>query len=253
MLTSIFHPKKPKTALDILTIVSLVLQIVLFFTLRGNVRRGFFVVYFAFWRGAYNGGLGYILKAQSEREWIVKTVKRQGWLDAKRRPKVYDWAKHHLVMKMDKDYDFDALPLEYNVWLLFRSIVDVILLNDVRLWCLLFPSHLSTAADGTHLQFVAYSLFAFSCTRSPEGHSFLMHLLRWIAGWGLIFFNLWVKMDAHRVVKDYAWSVLRDRSLNSGPRKLICRRRYWGDCFFLCLQSLVFDGVYECAPDPMYS
>ena len=140
MLTSIFHPKKPKTALDILTIVSLVLQIVLFFPLRGNVRRGFFVVYFAFWRGAYNGGLGYILKAQSEREWIVKTVKRQGWLDAKRRPKVYDWAKHHLVMKMDKDYDFDALPLEYNVWLLFRSIVDVILLNDVRLWSFLFPS-----------------------------------------------------------------------------------------------------------------
>lgn len=133
MLTSIFHPGKPKTALDILTIVSLMLQIVLYFTLSGNVRRVFFFLYFAFWRGAYNGGLGYILKAQSERTWIVKTVKRQGWLDAKRRPKVYDWVKHHLVMKMDKDYDFDTLPLEYNVWLLFRSIVDVILLNDVSL------------------------------------------------------------------------------------------------------------------------
>lgn len=104
-----------------------------------------------------------------------------------------------------------ALPVEYNIWLLFRSIVDVILLND----------------------FVAYSLFAFSCTRLPEGHSVMLHILRWVGGWALIFFNLWVKMDAHRVVKDYAW--------------------YWGDCFFLCLQSLVFDGVYELAPHVMYS
>jgi hypothetical protein len=25
------------------------------------------------------------------------------------------------------------MPLDYNIWLLFRSIVDVILLNDVRM------------------------------------------------------------------------------------------------------------------------
>jgi phosphatidylethanolamine N-methyltransferase len=211
MLTSIFAPNQPKTALDIITIASLTLQIVLFFVLSGTSRVVFFGVYFAFWRGAYNGGLGFILKAQSEKRWIVKVVKKKGWMDVKRKPKVHEWVKHHLDVKMEKDYDFDAMPLEYNVWLMFRSIVDVILLND----------------------FVAYSLFAFSCMRLPEGQSALMHVVRWIVGWGLIFFNLWVKMDAHRVVKDYAW--------------------YWGDCFFLCLQSLVFDGVYECAPDPMYS
>lgn len=211
MLTSIFAPNKPKTALDVLTIVSLALQLVLFFVLSGTTRKAFFLVYFAFWRAAYDGGLGYILNEQSLRKYITKTVQREGWFDANRRPKAYAWVKNHLRLKMDTDYRFDDMPLEYNVWLLFRSIVDVILLND----------------------FVAYSLFAFSCTRLPEGHSVGLHVLRWIAGWTLIFFNLWVKMDAHRVVKDYAW--------------------YWGDCFFLCLQSLVFDGVYECAPDPMYS
>lgn len=211
MLTSIFDPRQPKTPLDLITIASLAFQIVTYFALSRKSAQIFFFFYFFFWRGSYNAGLGHILKLQSESGWIVKLVQSRGWMDKARKPKTHEWVKQQLVTKMDKDYNFEAMPLEYNIWLLFRSIVDVILLND----------------------FVAYSLFAFSCTRLPEEHSVFMHVLRWIVGWALIFFNLWVKMDAHRVVKDYAW--------------------YWGDCFFLCLQSLVFDGVYEIAPDPMYS
>ena len=34
-------------------------------------------------------------------------------------------------------------------------------------------------------------------------------------------------------------------SLELSPARLTRECRYWGDCFFLCLQSLVFDGVYE--------
>ena len=65
---------------------------------------------------------------------------------------------------------------------MFRHFVDVILLND----------------------FVSYCFFAFSFVKVPPGHSVVFHILRWVGGLTLILFNLWVKVDAHRIVKDFA-------------------------------------------------
>ncbi|KAI0744530.1 phosphatidylethanolamine N-methyltransferase [Earliella scabrosa] len=207
---TLFHPGYPKSHIDLFNLALLGLQLVLFLTLPRSASRLFFFFYFAFWRAAYDVGLGWVLTKQSKRKWIVREVQRLGWLDEKRRPEVRQWIKRQLAGKMGKDYSFDELPLEYNTWLLFRQLVDIILLND----------------------FLAYCMFAFSCFRVPEGLSVTVHLMRWIGGIALIAFNLWVKTEAHNVVKDYGW--------------------YWGDVFFQ-RGALVFDGVFELAPHPMYS
>ncbi|KZT35944.1 hypothetical protein SISSUDRAFT_1008125 [Sistotremastrum suecicum HHB10207 ss-3] len=210
VLTALFHPSYPKSHLDILNLGLLGLQLVLFAYLSNHVARIFFLFYFAFWRAAYDLGLGWVLTKQSKKKWIVREVQRLGWLDESRKPAIRAWIKKQLAGKMGKDYSFDDLPLEYNTWLLFRQLVDIILLND----------------------FLAYCMFAFSCFRVPTGLSLGVHIMRWIGGIALIAFNLWVKTEAHHVVKDYGW--------------------YWGDVFFQ-RGALVFDGVFEMAPHPMYS
>ncbi|KZO97479.1 phosphatidylethanolamine N-methyltransferase [Calocera viscosa TUFC12733] len=210
VLTSLFDPRQPKSHLDALTLFTLSAQIVLFIALPRNVSQILFVLYFAFWRTAYDAGLGWVLTQQSKKRWVVREVKNRGWMDKKRRPQVAAWIQKQLEGKMGKDYDFDTLPIEYNTWLIFRQFVDIILLND----------------------FVAYCMFAFSHFRVPNNLSMTMHLLRWICGFLLIAFNWWVKTEAHHVVKDYGW--------------------YWGDVFF-ARGNLVFDGVFEMAPHPMYS
>lgn len=209
MLSSIFRPDLPKTPLDLFTLATLSLQLAIFMTLPRPKAQLFFFVYFGFWRLMYNLGLGILLTKQSKTQWIVRLVERNGWMDAKRAPKACAWIKQQLKTKMGPDYKVDEMPIEYNTWLLFRSLVDVILLNDVT----------------------AYALFGM--LNFHVGANVALVALRWTAGILLLLFNLWVKVDAHRVVKDFAW--------------------YWGDCFFLCQQNMVFDGVYEVAPDPMYS
>ena len=141
---TLFDPRYPKSHIDLLNLGLLGLQLVLFFVLPRSVSQKFFFFYFAFWRAAYNAGLGWILTKQSKQKWIVKEVQKLGWLDEQRRPAVRHWIREQLSGKMGKDYSFDVsrsgffvpntddhqeLPLQYNTWLLFRQAVDIILLK----------------------------------------------------------------------------------------------------------------------------
>ncbi|KAF9338404.1 phosphatidylethanolamine N-methyltransferase [Podila minutissima] len=211
MVSEIFDMSKKKSVFDVLTLAVMAGQIFLFFSLPTKVKQLLFFFIFIFWRAGYNAGLGYLLKLQSERRGLVACARESGIFDKNKGNPWYDWLKVELSCKMEADYDFDTAPIEFNTWLLYRQLVDLILMND----------------------FTSYILFALSWLHFPEGSGFFSHMLRWIGGFVLVLFNIWVKLDAHRVVKDFAW--------------------YWGDFFFLIEQSLTFDGVFEMAPHPMYS
>jgi phosphatidylethanolamine N-methyltransferase len=183
VLSSIFNPRKPKSALDLLVLGVLALQIIIFVLLPPSIRRTTTLVFFIFWRTSYDLGLGYLLHEQSIRRALIGWVKDHQLFSSTYNPQRYTFIKRQLSDKMDTDYDFEKVPVEFNTWLLFRRLVDLILVND----------------------FVSYVLFAIAWIHFPEGHGWIVHTLRWTAGWILAFFNIWVKMDAHRVVKDFAW------------------------------------------------
>jgi phosphatidylethanolamine N-methyltransferase len=105
---TLFDPRHPKSHIDLLNLGLLGLQIVLFCILPRSASRVFFLLYFAFWRAAYDAGLGLVLTKQSKKKWIVKEVQKLGWLDETRRPAMRDWIRKQLAGKMGKDYSFDV-------------------------------------------------------------------------------------------------------------------------------------------------
>ena len=108
VLTALFHPSHPKSDFDLLNLALLGLQLLLFCWLPRHASKVFFFIYFAFWRAAYDAGLGWVLTKQSKKKWIVKEVQRLGWLDQKRKPAVKAWIRAQLAGKMGKDYSFDV-------------------------------------------------------------------------------------------------------------------------------------------------
>ena len=213
MVSQLFDPGQPKNASDVAIIIVLACMCLFYNALWPRWRVPTFAVMFLFWRTCYNAGIGWLLHNQSHHKRLVGWAKKYRIFDktADRQTYLYGFLKREMEAKIPADYKFDDAPVEYNTWLLFRRVVDLILMSD----------------------FISYCLFAIACSGRPAGEKLSMTIARWVGGIALILFNLWVKLDAHRVVKDFAW--------------------YWGDFFFLIDQELTFDGVFELAPHPMYS
>ena len=216
MVSQLLSPKQPKNLSDILVLAILGLHILVIYLLPPALRIPSFAAVFLFWRSGYNVGIGYLLHIQSRHRRLVAWAKKSRIFSnpdtgENPHPTIYRILKREMETKIPEDYKFEDAPIEYNTWLLFRRVVDLILMCD----------------------FVSYCLFAMACGSRPADESLPLTAARWLTGCGLFGFNLWVKLDAHRVVKDYAW--------------------YWGDFFYLIDQELTFDGVFEMAPHPMYS
>ena len=216
MVSQLFDPTQPKNASDMAIVGVLASMSLVWYFLPNKWRIRVFAVVFIFWRMCYNAGIGWLLQNQSHHKRLTSWAKNYKVFENPKsgnqpRPAVYRFLEKEMEAKIPKDYKFQDAPLEYNTWLLFRRVVDLILMSD----------------------FVSYCLFAIACGGRPDNEKLAMTVARWVGGWALIIFNLWVKLDAHRVVKDFAW--------------------YWGDFFYLIDQELTFDGVFELAPHPMYS
>ncbi|RAL14942.1 phosphatidylethanolamine N-methyltransferase [Aspergillus homomorphus CBS 101889] len=216
MVSQLLSPSEPKNLSDVLVLLILGAHIFLLRQLPQGAKVPVFAVVYLFWRAAYNIGIGWLLHNQSHHNTLVRWAEQTKIFvnpstNQNPHPNLYKLIKRELETKVPVDYSFDEAPLEYNTWLVFRRLVDLILMCD----------------------FTSYCLFAIACSHHPVDEGVLMTIVRWASGIALVLFNLWVKLDAHRVVKDFAW--------------------YWGDFFFLIDQELTFDGVFEMAPHPMYS
>lgn len=139
------------------------------------------IAWFMLWRVAYDFGIGFLLRWQSNSQGMTKLAQR-----------VMDMDKDSRIRKMFKDactagrtdYDFENSPACLNAWVGFRLFEDIILSFDL----------------------FAYFGFALSNVNAPESWSISV-ILTYVLGFAINFFSLWAKMDSYRVIKDYAWCI----------------------------------------------
>lgn len=94
------------------------------------------------------------------------------------------------------DIFIQDFPAEFNAWVAFRGLVEVVLALDLVRSVLHGPSHF---LQGT------YFIMCLVLFEAPSELS-LSVLAGYLVGCFLCFIGLWAKSDAYRVIGDFAWS-----------------------------------------------
>lgn len=220
MVKTLFDPMVRKSYCEMIILLILATNGLVFLLINNNTLRiEIFIGLYIFWRLSYNFGIGFLLNVQSNHHRLVKwAVKAQ--IFEKNGSLVSRLAEKEIKSQMGPEYDVQKYPIEFNTWLLFRKVVDLILMLDFTTFICLVV----VCAINKDYQFI-----------NTDQQEVWLVSTRLILGTVLILFNLWVKVNAHNTIKDYAW--------------------YWGDFFFRQInnEDLIFDGVFEMVPHPMYS
>ncbi|OBA23038.1 phosphatidylethanolamine N-methyltransferase [Metschnikowia bicuspidata var. bicuspidata NRRL YB-4993] len=219
MVKTLFDPTVRKLMFEGAIVVFLAANLAVFYLFSDAAQRvRIFVALYIFWRLSYNFGIGFLLSQQSKRSRLVKCSQKWGLFSKKSGSLVSRIAKKEVQSQMGPEYDIEKYPVAFNTWLIFRKVVDLILMQDFTTFVCLFVA----CCTQDNNQFI-------------HGQPAWLTWTRFVVGGVLIVFNFWVKVNAHNTIKDYAW--------------------YWGDFFFRQInnEDLIFDGVFEMFPHPMYS
>lgn len=221
MVKTLFDPTVRKSYFEVVILSILASNGLVFWLVKDNSARiDIFIGLYLFWRFSYNFGIGYLLNLQSNQHKLVNWAIKLKTFDPTNHSLISRLIKSEIAAQMGPTYKISKYPVDFNTWLVFRKVVDLILMLDFTT----FIGVVISCSMDNNLQFINTS------QQSP-----LLVYSRLIIGTALILFNLWVKIDAHNIIKDYAW--------------------YWGDFFFRQInnEDLIFDGVFEMVPHPMYS
>ena len=216
MVKTLFDPTVKKSNFELIILSCLFSNLLVFLISNNQIRIYIFIALYIFWRLSYNFGIGWLLQNQSNHNLLVSWSQNIIYLTLKNKGLLLNLFKMKLKVK-GENYDIKSMPVEFNTWLIFRKFVDLILMLD----------------------FITFCCVVF-CSAIKDDYQFINNQSSWLVysrivlGSGLILFNLWVKVNAHNTIKDYAW--------------------YW-DFFFRQInnEELIFDGVFEMVPHPMYS